>query len=55
MTKTAELVAIKERQNSYEEIDLCLALAKAGDRDKMGELIVMLEPLIKKRVNLNHH
>ena len=50
MTKTAELVAIKERQNSYEEIDLCLALAKAGDRDKMGELIVMLEPLIKKQV-----
>ncbi len=35
---------------SYDEIEACLALAKSGDMDKMGELILMLEPLIKRQV-----
>lgn len=49
LKKTEGLVGMQGK-NSYDEIDACLALAKAGDMDKMGELIGMLEPLIKKQV-----
>ena len=36
--------------NSYEKIDRLLRLAKAGDEDSMGELILCLDPLIKNQI-----